>query len=359
MFPRRARLAPAVTLAAAALALALAVPAVVASPAVAAAPTPRGALDVVEVHGDVVSVDGWAWAGVAGSTEVHLYDQARGFVPLGKLTTSVDRPDVAAGVPGAPADAGFEGDFRLPDGVHRICAYAIGGSNPLIGCRDASTRKITARDVTVGALDAVSRDRDGIRVRGWVWAPQDEDGLGDVTITDETGGTVVELATVSDGVSRPDVNRAFPGAYMTTGYDISLYDGIPQGDRKICASAASGGARAVVLGCRTVTGVGDPLGAYDGLVSYQSGQLIANGWAFEWSGQPTSVHLYDNGRFLASVPPTLTRADVIAAYPGSPDANAWFARLSVPAGSHTVCAYAINTPAGNNPTLGCRTVTVR
>lgn len=359
MLSRRARLARTATFAAAAVALVIGAPALLGSSAQAAAPTPRGSLDLVEVGGDVVSVDGWAWSGVAGATEVHFYDQARGNAWVGKLKTSVERPDVARAVPGAPADTGYEGDFRIPDGVHRICAYAIGGSNPLIGCRDASTKKITARDVTVGALDAVTRDRDGIRVRGWAWAPQEDEGLGAVTVTDETGGTVVELATVSDGQSRPDVNRAFPGAHLTTGYDISLYDGIPQGDRKICAAAGAAGGKAVSLGCRTVTGVGDPLGSYDGLVSPQPGQLVANGWAFEWSGEPTSVHLYDNGRFLASVPPTGTRADVVRAYPGSPDANGWSARLTVPAGPHTVCAYAINVPAGNNPTLGCLSVTVR
>lgn len=355
MFPRRARI---VTLAAAVLALVIGAPAVIAASAPAAAPAPRGALDLIEVSGDVVSVAGWAWSGVAGPTEVHFYDRAGGSVYAGKLRTSVSRPDVAAAVPGAPADTGFEGEFRIPDGAHRICAYAIGGANPMIGCLAASTAKVTARDVTVGALDAVSREREGIRVRGWAWAPQDDGGLAAVTVTDETGGTVVELSVVSDGQSRPDVNRAFPGAYMTTGFDMSLYEGIPQGDRKICATAGSGtGARS--LGCRTVLGVGDPVGAYDALVSSRAGQLTASGWAFDWSGQPTDVHLYDNGRFLAAVSPDHSRADVLRAYPGSPDVDGWATKVSVAVGSHTVCAYAYNTPDGNNPLLGCKTVTVR
>jgi hypothetical protein len=360
MFLRRARVARTAPFVAAALALAVVGAALVTSPdAFASAPTPRGSLDGVEVYGDTISVDGWAWSGVSGPTEVHFYDQARGATWIGKVSTSTDRPDVARAVPGAPTTSGFAGEFRLPDGAHRVCAYAIGGTNPLIGCLAASTKKRSARDVTVGALDAVSRDRDGIRVRGWAWDPQHDEGLGSISITDETGGAVTELATVADGQPRPDVNRAFPGAYMTTGFDLSLLDGVPQGDRRICASSGAETGRPVKLGCVTVAGVGAPFGSYDGLVSSQSGQLVASGWAFDWSGQSTNVHLYDNGRFLASVGPDLHRTDVVAAYPGSPDVNGWSARLTVPAGTHSVCAYAIGTPAGDNPWLGCRTVTVR
>jgi hypothetical protein len=122
---------------------------VVAGPATAAAPTPRGTLDHIEVDGDVVWIDGWAWSKDAGPTEAYLYDAARGFAQVGKLTTSMDRPAFAAGVSGAPADAGFVGEFA-PVGAHRICAYAIGGSNPLLGCREASTKVLTSRDFTVG-----------------------------------------------------------------------------------------------------------------------------------------------------------------------------------------------------------------
>ena len=353
----RARLARTAPLAAA-LVLAVVGSTLVAGPAVAAVPTPRGALDQIEVHGDVVTVDGWAWAGVAGPTEVHLYDQARGFVPIGKLSTSVARPDVAAGVPGAPADAGFQGEFTLPDGAHRVCAYAIGANNPLIGCRDASTKKLTSRDVTVGALDTVVRDGPGIRVRGWVWDPQAVEDLDTLTVTDETGGTVEVLASGQDGLPRPDVNRAFPGAFLTTGYDVPVRS-VEQGDRRICVTAGAEGEPTVRLGCKVVSGVGDPVGVVDDISSAYKGHLSVRGWAFEWNYSPMTVHVYDNGRILAVLPVNGYRSDVTAAYPGTRPENGFnLLKFDMAKGVHQICVYAINVPAGNNPNLGCRTVTV-
>ena len=52
------------------------------------------------------------------------------------------------------------------------------------------------------------------------------------------------------------------------------------------------------------------------------------------------------------------RATSAAAYPALGSAHGFSVGCPIAAGTHTVCAYAINDPAGYNPTIGCRTVTV-
>lgn len=359
MFSRRTWPIRRARVAAAALALALASAAFIAVPA-SAVPAPRGAFDDIDVHGDVVTVRGWAWSGTAGPTEVHFYDGAAGNAWVGKLSTSSSRPDVARAVPGAPTDTGFAGTFRVRDGAHRICAYAIGGSNPLIGCLAVSSKTPTTHEA-IGSFDSIVRDKNGFRVRGWVWDPDTTGGLDSIRVTDETGAIIYSHGSIGNGETRRDVSRAFPGAYSSTGFDYSFTLDAIQGDRRICIETGSyGDPPGTRLGCRTVAAVGEPIGAYDVLTSYFPGNLTIKGWAFDWSGQKTAVHLYDNGRFMVSLDQMGSRADVSAAYPGSNGDNAWFLTLSnASKGTHTVCAYAINTPAGNNPSLGCKTVTVR
>ena len=57
------------------------------------------------------------------------------------------------------------------------------------------------------------------------------------------------------------------------------------------------------------------------------------------------------------VPASGERPDVAAAF-GKGAAHGYRATLPATGGSHRVCVYAINTPAGANATLGCRTVAV-
>ena len=177
-------------------------------------------------------------------------------------------------------------------------------------------------------------------------------------MTDETGGTVQVLTSGQNGLPRPDVNRAFPGAFLTTGYDFPV-GSVEQGDRRICVTAGAEGAPTVTLGCKVVTGVGDPVGVVDDISSAYKGHLSVRGWVFEWNYSPMTVHVYDNGRILAVLPVNGYRSDVTAAYPDTRPENGFnLLKLDMAKGVHQICVYAINVPAGNNPNLGCRTVTV-
>ncbi len=53
-----------------------------------------------------------------------------------------------------------------------------------------------------------------------------------------------------------------------------------------------------------------------------------------------------------------SRPDVAAAYSGAGAAHGFSVKLPAKTGSHSVCVYAIDSQAGANTTLGCRTVKV-
>lgn len=336
----------------------IAVVGTLAGPAAAAVRDPLGSLDSLDVRGDVISVQGWAWAPEStGPTTVHFRDASAGYRFVGSTTTSLPRSDVARHVSGAPDNTGFRAEFRVPDGAHRICAYAIGGTNPLLGCRDVSSAATTSL-VARGSFDSIVRDHGGYRVSGWLWAPAISDGPANLTISDETGQAATLVGAGSTGERRPDVSRAFPGAPATTGFSIQVpYPDALVGSRRICVTAADTGSGALSLGCRTVDHVGEPLGSFDEAISLGRGNVTLSGWVFDWSGS-TSVHVYDNGRFLSRVTPDKYRSDVSAAYPDSPTPNGWFRMFTVPAGVHSLCVYAINIGPGENPLLSCRTVSV-
>lgn len=102
----------------------------------------------------------------------------------------------------------------------------------------------------------------------------------------------------------------------------------------------------------------DPLGSFDSLVG-GAGTATVAGWAYDPDGSPIAVRFYEGASYLGAVTTSVRRADVQRAHPGAPAASGFQGTLSLPAGTHSVCAYAISVGAGSNTTLGCRSVTVR
>ena len=102
-----------------------------------------------------------------------------------------------------------------------------------------------------------------------------------------------------------------------------------------------------------------PIGWLDE-VSETPGGLRIRGWALDPDTSASiDVHVYVGGGFAAGARADRSRPDVGAAYPGFGDAHGF--ELTVPAGNgrHRVCVYAINVGrAGENPEIGCRTVTI-
>jgi hypothetical protein len=103
----------------------------------------------------------------------------------------------------------------------------------------------------------------------------------------------------------------------------------------------------------------DPGGSLD-VVEVGAYVVRAAGWARDPDGGPIEVHVWADGRRSVGTTANLTRSDVGAAF-GVDPAVGYDAWLSLPAGPHMVCVYAINhprTPGAANAQLGCRSVVV-
>lgn len=101
----------------------------------------------------------------------------------------------------------------------------------------------------------------------------------------------------------------------------------------------------------------DPYGSLDAVVRVPSGAEV-RGWAADPDGRPVTVHVYVDGAATAVTQTGQPRPDVASVFPGAgPDSGFSLVVPVLGPGSHTVCAYAINTGAGSvNSTLGCAVV---
>ncbi|WP_341975319.1 hypothetical protein LTA6_003680 [Microbacterium sp. LTA6] len=107
------------------------------------------------------------------------------------------------------------------------------------------------------------------------------------------------------------------------------------------------------------TRAANPFGNIE-MVEARPGQFAVSGWAIDPNTtEPIAVHVYAGSAgsaFLANV----SRPDVGAAYPGSGDRHGFSVTVpAVGAGATDVCVYAMNSGAGANVLLGCRSVTAK
>jgi len=240
--------------------------------------------------------------------------------------------------------------LRHPSGTAAL-AYS---SAPVVMTHDP------ARDPR-GSFDSADGTTAGVTLRGWAWDPDATAGT-QVRLYDQTGAAT-SIGTVTTSIARPDVQKAYSAAPAATGWQTSVR--LSAGTHTICAYGLNVGAGSqnTTLGCRSVTvredTSHDPQGRLDGLTA-GTGTATATGWAFDPDGAPISVRFYEGGTSLGTVQTTVARPDVQKVYPTAPATSGYTATLRLSAGTHTVCAYGLNTGAGTtNTTLGCRSVTVR
>ena len=106
---------------------------------------PRGTLDSAVAVSGGATLSGWAYdPDTRDPIAVALYDTTSGAKSLGRVTTSVARPDVVRAHPDAPRTSGYEKTVSLTKGTHSICAYGInvgtGTANTKLGCRSVTVR---------------------------------------------------------------------------------------------------------------------------------------------------------------------------------------------------------------------------
>jgi hypothetical protein len=228
-----------------------------------------------------------------------------------------------------------------------VCAYAIdstGGANPSIGCKS-----VRVGSVPIGNLESATSALGTLSVGGWAFDPDTADPIAVHVYVDGVGTPVL-----ANG-ARPDVGAAFHDGDLH-GFTATLPANA--GTHTVCVYAINfpSGVN-TTLGCRSIAVTNAaPIGALDEATG-GTGNVAVRGWALDPdTASPIAVHVY-----VDQAPSVLTadasRPDIAAAF-GLGDRHGFAATLTASAGSHQVCAYAINTPAGDNPNLGCRTVQV-
>ncbi len=202
----------------------------------------------------------------------------------------------------------------------------------------------------VGRLDVAAPGPRTVDVAGWALDPSDPEPIAVHVYVDGTGVALTASGAGSGaGAASPAHGghafaatlRAAPGRHTVCAYGIN--------------TGAGGNS---VLGCRSVVVPGgDPFGSLD-VVAPAAGGVAVAGWAIDPdTAGPIAVHVYVDGSGSA-LTASATRGDVGAAYPGYGSGHGFAATLRAAPGRHTVCAYGINTGAGGNSVLGCRSVVV-
>jgi hypothetical protein len=324
-------------------------------------PAPQGVLDSVTAFGDQVLVRGWAVDEdqMTTSLAVHVYVDGRG-----KRAATADQPDarVPQRYPLAGTRHGFAEVMTLPAGPHQVCVYAINvgaaAGHTTLGCRTVTTGP-AASSPQGGITSAVVSGRTAT-VTGWAVDPQAP--VSPTSVHIRVDG-VLRQAVSADKVTSAVTPFAPFGVGTAHGFQVSL--ALSAGPHRVCAYGINTGAGTVnpELGCAVVTvapNAWNPVGRLD--AAAVDGRTVAvSGWALDHdtATAPIAVHLYVDGRGARSVQADTARPDIAAAYPGSGPDHGFSTRLTLTAGSHTVCAYAINVGSGTgHVAIGCKTVSM-
>lgn len=310
---------------------------------------PFGHLDSVQGTTGGVSVSGWTIdPDTDGPIDVHLYNNG----VATPISASLSRPDVGAAFPQSGSAHGFATLLQVAPGTSgQVCAYAINvpapSANPTLGCA-----RYTVPDAApIGNSEVERGGSGGVHVSGWALDP-DTSASSDVRVRVDSRSFVL-----SANQSRPDIAAAFPGAGPAHGYDAVLPSG--SGDHTVCIDRINiGPGPDVAAGCATVSvPAGAPIGTLD-RADVAGSVVTAVGWAIDPDTTgPISVQIYLDGA------PTLAaadqaRPDVGSAFPASGPNHGFRASIQSSVGRHSLCVFAVNTPTGENPWLGCATVTI-
>lgn len=209
----------------------------------------------------------------------------------------------------------------------------------------------------IGSFDGAATSAPGrITVSGWALDP---DVVGPVSVHVYVDGALAGQGPAD--AARPDLAAAYPVYGANHGFAVGA--AASTGAHEVCVFAINTGLGSVNprLACRSIFVTGNPIGSLDG-VSVDpsvSGAIVrARGWALDPDvREPVNVHGYLDGAG-SSTTASLRRDDVAASFPGFGSGHGfeWTARAGH--GTHDVCVYAINTGAGQNTHLACRSFRV-
>ncbi len=314
---------------------------------------PFGNVESVTAVPGGYQVQGWAIdPNTADPIEVHVYAGALGYPTVANL----QRPDVGAAYPSSGSNHGFSAVIpAVSAGSVNICFYGINvgsGTNTLFGC----VTRTAMVGSPVGVFDKVKPVDAGVTVSGWAIDP-DIAGPSEVHVYIDSAGTALRA-----GETRSGLSKSYPAYGDKHGFSATL--NAAPGQHNVCAYGINVGVGDnVLLGCQTVIVAGQvdqgraPIGSFDS-VTVNGTSAVVKGWAIDPdTTRSISVSITVNGK-AQTVVASVTRADVANSYPAYGAAHGFQATLTLATGDTKVCVTAINTAAGGDTALGCRTVTV-
>lgn len=242
-----------------------------------------------------------------------------------------------------------------------------GGGGGALACTSIPTNPALgeAGRNPMGHLDQVAIYGTRVRVAGWAIEPDAINGLTTIRITDRGPFGTTSTSLIANQ-NRSDVNRIY-NVVGTFGFIASLpWTGA--GAHSFCVTVVNVGRGTAdsQLGCRDVA-IPGPKGAFD--IAAQSGpdKIAVRGWAADPASPGTAVRV----RFTVVGPDKVVRTSTLTTGGPRPDVERRYpwaggftgfngALQSSGRGDNTVCAAVLNVaPPYTNPSLGCRTVTMR
>ncbi|WP_156364481.1 hypothetical protein [Curtobacterium sp. Leaf261] len=310
--------------------------------------TPFGSVDTMRAVPGGIQVSGWA---IDAETANPLTIRATVDGAATSVTAGNARADVGRAYPASGPNHGFSTTLAAAPGNHTVCLTGVNvgpkGADGLISpCR---TVGVPTRDV-FGSVDTMRLSGSTLTVGGWALDGSD---VGPVTMKVTVDGSTRSFAATG---TRADVGRSYPGWGPAHGFTTSYELGY--GAHSVCVTAVGTKGASTQLRCATVTRSNTtPIGSFDGATA-TTGGIAVNGWAID----PDTTASIAVTVAVDATPTSLTantkRADVGRAHPGFGDSHGWSSTIAAARGTHTVCATAIDSTGGTNPSLGCRTVVV-
>jgi hypothetical protein len=314
---------------------------------------PLGTVDSTSYTVSSITVNGWALdPDTTDPIHVHVYVDG---VWSGDFLANAPRPDVLAAYPGVGLAHGFSATVAAGPGSHQVCTFGIdsaGGQNPTLDCRYVTV----VNKWPVGNFEQLTVSGTSVSLRGWAFDP---DAAGPVQVHMYVDGAW-------GGAITTDQPRADVASFYKTGPNqgfVKTFTAGP-GTHSVCTYAIDTTEPSwnAAMGCRTVVVGGPPpnsppVGNFEQL-TVKDNQVTLSGWALDPdTAGPVQVHFYVNGAWGGAITTDQPRADVAAVYHSG--ANQGFSRtFTAGPGTHSVCAYVIDTTTAANTPMGCRTVTV-
>lgn len=335
---------------------------------------PIGGIDSVVAGPGGYTFKGWAIDPDTASP-IAVRVTANGVVKF-EGPANLSRPDVGASYPSAGPLHGFDGFAAgSPGQTYSVCVSALDsnlGANTALGCRDV----IVPSGSPVGLLNPVTTapgtatSIGSVSVSGWVLDP---DVTAPIAVQVHVDGLIAGIIADRDSSAAA---ASHPAYGLKHGFSATVQ--APAGSRKVCVYGINTGLGSnTLLGCKTVTVAlpkgflpsGSPVGLLRSATTAAgsvatassaaiSGSVSIAGWVIDPDViAPIAVQVHVDG-VIVGIMANQDSTAAVAKYPAYGLKHGFSTTVPAASGMRRVCVYGINTGAGSNTLLACRTVTV-